>query len=38
MNELNLRRSTLITLEEEYTVEEGDKTIEIVPAWKYILR
>lgn len=38
MNELNFRKSTLITLEKEDILKEGNKLIEIVPAWKYLLK
>ena len=37
MNELGFRKSTLITLEEENIIQEGNKIIEVVPVWKYIL-
>jgi predicted AAA+ superfamily ATPase len=37
MSELGFRKSTLITLEEENIMKEGNKIIEVVPVWKYIL-
>ena len=38
MEELNLQKSTIITMEEEGVLEEGKKRLEIIPAWKYLLR
>lgn len=38
MNELAFRKSTLITLEEENIMKEGDKIVEVVPVWKYLLK
>ena len=38
MEELGLNRSTIITMEEEDVLEDRDKIIEIVPAWKYLLK
>lgn len=37
MEELGLENGKIITFDEEETVKEGDKTIEIIPAWKYLL-
>jgi predicted AAA+ superfamily ATPase len=37
MEELNLRKSTIVTLDEEDVLKEGDKIITIIPAWKYLL-
>ena len=37
MNELGIGKSTLITLAQEDILEEENKIIEIVPAWKYLL-
>ncbi|MFO8073652.1 MAG: ATP-binding protein [Polyangia bacterium] len=38
MAELGLRTATLVTLEEEDTVQEGSARIEVVPAWKWALQ
>ncbi len=35
---LDVGKSTLITLDEEDVLKEGNKIIEIVPAWKYLLK
>ncbi len=37
MEELDLRESTIVTMDEEDVMEEGDKRIKIIPAWKYLL-
>ena len=37
MKELCLGTGKIITLDEENILKEGDKTIEIIPAWKYLL-
>ena len=37
MKELGLGTGKIITLDEENILKEGDKTIEIIPAWKYLL-
>ena len=37
MDELDIGKSTIITLDEEDILKEGNKIIEIVPAWKYLL-
>ncbi|MGB9500492.1 MAG: ATP-binding protein [Dissulfuribacterales bacterium] len=37
MEELGLKNGKIITFDEEEIVKKGDKTIEIVPAWKYLL-
>ena len=36
MEELNVLKGKIITLDEEEIIEEGDKTIEIIPVWKYL--
>ncbi len=36
MEELGLGNGKIITLDEEKTLKEGDKTVEIIPAWKYL--
>ena len=38
MKELGLGTAKILTLDEEKILKEGDKTIEIIPAWKYLLR
>ncbi len=38
MKELGLGSGKIITLDEEKILKEGDKTVEIIPAWKYLLR
>ncbi len=38
MKELGLGSGKIITLDEEKILKEGNKTIEIIPAWKYLLR
>ena len=37
MKKLGLGTGKIITLDEENILKEGDKTIEIIPAWKYLL-
>jgi uncharacterized protein len=37
MKELGLGTGKIITLDEEKILKEGDKTVEIIPAWKYLL-
>ena len=37
MEELGLGTGKIITLDEEKILNEGDKTVEIIPAWKYLL-
>ncbi|MBN1903470.1 MAG: ATP-binding protein [Deltaproteobacteria bacterium] len=37
MQELDLKIGKIITLNEEDIWKDGDKTIEIIPAWKYLL-
>jgi len=37
MKELDLGTGKIITLDEEKILQEGDKTVEIIPAWKYLL-
>lgn len=37
MKELNQKSSIIVTLDEEKTIECDNKTIKIVPAWKYLL-
>jgi predicted AAA+ superfamily ATPase len=37
MEELNLKTSTIVTLDEEDVLKDGNKTINVVPAWKYLL-
>ena len=37
IEELGLGNGKIITLDEEKTLKEGDKTVEIIPAWKYLL-
>ena len=33
----NVRRFIIVTKEEEDTVEKDDVSIEIIPAWKFLL-
>ena len=35
---LNLKQSTIVTMDEEEILKEGKRTIEIVPVWKYLLQ
>ena len=37
MEELGLKNGKIITLDEEETLKEDNKTVEIIPAWKYLL-
>ncbi len=37
MEELGLETGKIITLDEEKILKEGNKTVEIIPAWKYLL-
>lgn len=37
MKELNLKKGTIVTLDFESVIEDGSKTINIIPAWKYLL-
>ena len=37
MDELNMKESTIITLEEEKEIEKNKRKIKIVPAWKYLI-
>jgi hypothetical protein len=37
MEELDIGTGKIITLDEEKILNEGDKTVEIIPAWKYLL-
>jgi len=37
MNEFNLKEGIIITSEQEDIVKEGNKTIQILPIWKYLL-
>ncbi|RLC27068.1 MAG: ATP-binding protein [Deltaproteobacteria bacterium] len=37
MEELGLGTGKIITLDEEKILKEGNKTVEIIPAWKYLL-
>lgn len=37
MKELGLGTGKIITLDEENILKEGGKTVEIIPAWKYLL-
>lgn len=37
MEELNLQTATIVTMNKEKIIEDGDKTIKVVPAWKYLL-
>lgn len=37
MEELDLGTEKIITLDEEKILKEGDKTVEIISAWKYLL-
>ena len=37
MEELGLGTGKIITLDEEKILNEGDKAVEIIPAWKYFL-
>lgn len=37
MKELDLGTGKIITLNEEKILKKGDKTVEIIPAWKYLL-
>ncbi|MEA3437864.1 MAG: ATP-binding protein, partial [Thermodesulfobacteriota bacterium] len=38
MKELDLETGKIIILDEEKILKEGGKTVEIIPAWKYLLR
>lgn len=37
MNELNVNKSTIVTIDTEKTVECENKTINVISAWKYLL-
>ncbi len=37
MNELNVNTSTIVTIDVEKTVKYENKTINVIPAWKYLL-
>ena len=37
MEELGLGTGKIITLDEEKILKEGDRTVEIISAWKYLL-
>jgi len=37
MNELSLQAATIVTMDDEDTIEVNGKKIEVVPAWKYLL-
>ena len=37
MEELNLAHGKIITLDEEEIIKEESRTVEIIPAWKYLL-
>jgi len=37
MEELHLRKATIVTSDEEETLNQGDKSIKCLPAWKYLL-
>lgn len=37
MEELDLRESTIVSMDEEEVMEEGGKRIKVMPAWKYLL-
>ena len=37
MDELSIRESTIITMDDEDSIEDNGKTINIIPAWKYLL-
>lgn len=37
MDELNLSSSTIITLDEDSEIKASNRTIRIIPAWKYLL-
>ena len=38
MNFFKLKKGTIITLEQEETIKENGKTINIIPAWKWLLK
>ena len=37
MDELSIQESTIVTMDDEDTIEGNGKTINKVPAWKYLL-
>jgi hypothetical protein len=36
MTDLGMSHATIVTLEHEETLTEGDKHIEVVPAWSFV--
>jgi len=38
MQELRLEKATMITMDEEESIKVEGKTIEVIPAWKYLLK
>ena len=37
MKELGVETGKIITLDEEKFLKESDKTVKIIPAWKYLV-
>ncbi len=37
MAELNLKTGTIVTRNEDERIETGNGTIEVVPAWRFLL-
>jgi hypothetical protein len=37
MDELSIQESTIVTMDDEDTIEEYGKKINVIPAWKYLL-
>ncbi len=37
IEELNVLNGKIVTFDEEEIIKEGDKTIEIIPVWKYLI-
>ncbi|WP_099209253.1 ATP-binding protein [Thermococcus henrietii] len=35
---LGVKKLTVVTLEDEKTIKEGGKTVEVIPLWKFLLR
>ena len=37
MDELNLKESIIVSLEEHDLIEKEEKEIRVIPAWKYLI-
>ena len=37
MDELSIQESTIVTMDDEDTIEEYGKKINVIPPWKYLL-